>query len=174
VLIALATCSPYCRARRFTAECLDSGLSWRKLVLRGFTQSYSDITSVSGPGLRDFSHYPRAHMAFAGQLDHWLYPTRWYGTVRPQTLPESQLVRIVEQRFAPNRVSSIHIAPDAKIAQLIISSCRIARESKLRSARTTGRFSAFKPRRPSTEAAPTLIHQFHLRLISSDRGKVAD
>ncbi len=58
-------------------------------------------------------------MAFEGQIAHWLHPSRWYVTPRPQTLPESKLFQLVEQRFAPDRVGSFTIAPESNIAQAI-------------------------------------------------------
>ena len=111
-------------------------------------------------------------MAFEGQFDHWLHPARWYVTVRPETLAESQLVRIVEQRFAPYRVSSIHIAPDANIAQLVSLDLPHGRGIEATISPYDGSILSVHSAPTTTEAAIAFIHQFHLRLVSGDKGKL--
>ena len=118
-------------------------------------------------------------MAFEGQLDHWLHPGRWYVTVRPQTLPESQLVQIAGQRFAPRRVSAIHIAPEANIAQQISlapppgeQSAAAARPIEVTIDQYDGSILSIHSAPTTTEAALAFIHQFHLRLVSGETGKL--
>ena len=92
--------------------------------------------------------------------------------MRPQTLPESQLVRIVQQRFAPYRVSSIHIAPDAKIAQLINLDLPHGKGIEATISPYDGSILSVQSAPTTTEAAIAFIHQFHLRLVSGDKGKL--
>ena len=118
-------------------------------------------------------------MAFEGQLDHWLHPSRWYVTVAPHVLPESQLVQIAEQRFVPRRAATIHIAPDADIAQQI--SLAFSRgtnqpgqpqEIEATINQYDGSILSVHSAPTTTEAAIAFIHQFHLRLVSGEKGKL--
>lgn len=118
-------------------------------------------------------------MAFEGQLDHWLHPSRWYVTVGSQTLPESRLVQIAEERFAPRRVSTIHIAAEANIAQQIslafprgTNPSGQPQEIETTINQYDGSILSVHSSPTSTEAAVAFIHQFHLRLVSGEKGKL--
>jgi len=117
-------------------------------------------------------------MAFEGQIDHWLHPRRWYVTPRPQALPESELVRTVEQRFAPDRVSSFRIAPESNIAHAIIVTPRGDRSTgpgsdlEVSIDQYTGSILSALPSPTRTESTLAFIHQFHLRLASGATGKL--
>ena len=118
-------------------------------------------------------------MAFEGQLDHWLHPGRWYVTVGSQKLAESELVQIVEHRFAPRRVTTIHIAPEANIAQEISltfprGTNQPGQPQQIESTinQYDGSILSVHSAPTSTEAALAFIHQFHLRLVSGEKGKL--
>ncbi|HKQ88326.1 MAG TPA: PepSY-associated TM helix domain-containing protein [Candidatus Acidoferrales bacterium] len=118
-------------------------------------------------------------MAFEGQLDHWLHPGRWYVTVLPQTLPESQLVQIAEQRFAPDGITAIQIAPEANIAQRISLApppgeqpAALARPIEATVNQYDGSILSVHAAPTTTEATLNFIHQFHLRLVSGEKGQL--
>lgn len=118
-------------------------------------------------------------MVFEGQLDHWLHPSRWYVSVRPQTLPESRLVQIVEQRFAPRRVTTIRIDPEANIAQQILLAfphgtnlTAQPQQIEVTINRYDGSILSVHSAPTTTEAALAFIHQFHLRLVSGEKGQL--
>jgi uncharacterized iron-regulated membrane protein len=120
-------------------------------------------------------------MAFEGQLDHWLHPSRWYVTVCPQPLPESQLVQIVEQRFAPRLVTTIHIAPEANIAQQISLAFPHGRNQPDQPQQIEATINQYDGSILSVHSAPTtteaslaFIHQFHLRLVSGRKRAARD
>lgn len=118
-------------------------------------------------------------MAFEGQLDHWLHPGRWYVTARAQALPESRLVQIAERRFAPRRVSTIHIAAEADIAQQISLEFPPGTNQAGQPEQIEATINQFDGSILSVHSAPTatesaiaFIHQFHLRLVSGEKGKL--
>ena len=118
-------------------------------------------------------------MAFEGQLDHWLHPGRWYVTVSAQMLPESQLVRIAEQRFAPDWVTQIQIAPEPNVAQLIYLAPPRGDNAAAPSQNIEATINPYDGSILSVHSSPTatqaslaFIHQFHLRLVSGERGKL--
>lgn len=117
-------------------------------------------------------------MAFEGQIDHWLHPSRWYVTPRPQSLPESALFRIVEQRFAPDRVDSFSIAPQSNIAQALFvapprgtGSAAPGSVLEVTIDQYTGSILGVQAPPTTTESVLAFIHQFHLRLVSGENGK---
>lgn len=118
-------------------------------------------------------------MAFEGQIDHWLHPGRWYVTPGSHALPESELVRTVEQRFAPDRVGSFRIAPESNIAQAMFVVAPRGEgpngsESELEVTidQYTGSILSAQPSPTRTETSLAFIHQFHLRLASGAKGKL--
>jgi uncharacterized iron-regulated membrane protein len=48
-------------------------------------------------------------MAFEDEIDHWLHPAIWYVKPGAAPLPQSALIRAVEQRYAPAQVTAVHI-----------------------------------------------------------------
>lgn len=118
-------------------------------------------------------------MAFEGQIDHWLHPGRWYVTPHPRSLSESELFQIVEQRFAPDHVVSFTIAPEPNIAQAIfIAPPRGKRptergsELEITIDQYTGSVLSVHTTPTTTVSALAFIHQFHLRLVSGETGKL--
>ena len=55
-------------------------------------------------------------MAFEGDIDHWLHPSRWYVTLGPHWLPEAELIGKVERQFAPARVSAVEVPRQRNLA----------------------------------------------------------
>jgi uncharacterized iron-regulated membrane protein len=122
-------------------------------------------------------------MAFEGDIDHWLHPREWYVTVAPQTLPESKLVEIVEKRFAPDRATTVQIAPQNNIAQKItLASPRGTGQGASGAGsgmplgvtidQYGGKILSVHAGTTTTEAALGFIHQFHLRLVSGEKGQL--
>lgn len=118
-------------------------------------------------------------MAFEGQIDHWLHPRQWYVTPQPRALPESELFRIAEQRFAPARVDSFTIAPEPDIAQALLLAPPRGKGptgpgSVLEVTMDQYRGAVLGALTPPTRTTSTLafIHQFHLRLVSGETGKL--
>lgn len=118
-------------------------------------------------------------MAFEGQLDHWLHPGRWYVTPRSQTLSESLLFQIVQERFAPDRVDSFTIAPEANIAQaMFIAPPRgkgpagPSSELEVTIDQYDGSILSIYTSPTTTTSTLAFIHQFHLRLVSGEKGKL--
>src|SRR5579863_5228251 len=56
-------------------------------------------------------------IAFEGDIDHWLHPGIWYVTPGPRKLPEADLIRNVEQRYAPARVAAVEIFRQANLVR---------------------------------------------------------
>lgn len=118
-------------------------------------------------------------MAFEGQIDHWLHPSRWYVTPHPQTLPESTLLHLVEQRFAPDRVVFFTIAPESNIAQAIFIMPPRGQgpggphtEREITIDQYSGSVLSVVTTPTTTTSVLAFIHQFHLRLGSGQTGKL--
>ena len=100
-------------------------------------------------------------MAFENDIDHWLHPSLYYVQVRLQRVQDAELIHLVERRFAPARVVSLHIfrQPDlAVVAQLNDASAVFLNPYEGRIlGRTTG---------PSaTGKLIGYIHQLHTHLV---------
>jgi uncharacterized iron-regulated membrane protein len=104
-------------------------------------------------------------MAFEGDIDHWLHASLWYVKVRPQSLPQQELIDRVQGQFGPARVAGIQIFRQKNLAEAMQMTDRsvvlINPYDGAVLGRTTGPSSVQK----------TLgyIHQFHLRLIPDPR-----
>jgi uncharacterized iron-regulated membrane protein len=58
-------------------------------------------------------------IAFEADIPHWLHPDLFYVRPGPAARPEQELVRDVEQRFAPLRVQSVQILRGANLARVV-------------------------------------------------------
>jgi len=104
-------------------------------------------------------------IAFEGDIEHWLHADLWRVKAGSSTLPESRLVQIVEQRFAPLRVRALQRFRDDNLVHLMQLS--------------NGTFAYINPYDgiiQGTTTAPTnsqrilaYIHQIHLRLTPDPR-----
>ncbi len=58
-------------------------------------------------------------IAFEGDIPHWLHPRLFYVTPSPQPVREQELIRIVEQQFAPARAAGVQILRHANLAHVV-------------------------------------------------------
>jgi uncharacterized iron-regulated membrane protein len=99
-------------------------------------------------------------IAFEGDIDHWLHPARWFVTAQDRVLPEADLVRAVEQKYAPARVGAIEISPRRNLAQFMRLNDRSAVTINPYDASILSRL--MQPTR--TQRVLGVVHQIHLRL----------
>ena len=114
-------------------------------------------------------------MAFEGDLDHWLHPHRWYVSAGRQILPESLLIKTVEEHLAPARVTMVQLPTEANIGQLMY----VTRGSAPSSTRAQvvvnpydGNILYVGPGVTKTQQTLGFIHQLHLRLLAGATGKL--
>lgn len=114
-------------------------------------------------------------MAFEGDIDHWLHPHRWYVSVGQQVLPESVLIKTVEEHFASARVTMVQLPTQANIGQLMY----LTHGSGPSSTRTQvvvnpydGNILYVGPGATKTQQTLAFIHQLHLRLLAGATGKL--
>src|SRR5579884_354314 len=60
-----------------------------------------------------------AIIGFEQEIPRWLHPSLWYVKPASQSLPEAQLIRNVEERFAPARVRAITFPRSRDISQVM-------------------------------------------------------
>ena len=106
-----------------------------------------------------------AIIAFEGDADHWMHPSLWYAKGGPRTLPEANLIRAAQEKFAPARVAGVQIPRNKSLVHVMQMSDRasvyVNPYDGLIQGRTTG---------PSgTERTLAFIHQVHLRLAGDPR-----
>jgi uncharacterized iron-regulated membrane protein len=104
-------------------------------------------------------------MAFETDIDHWLHPELFYVRVGARTLPEQELIRVAERRFAPARVAAVRVLRQPNLARVIQT--------------TDGRSVFVNPYDGSVlgtvrggftvDGILGLIHQIHLRLVPDPR-----
>jgi len=114
-------------------------------------------------------------MAFEGDIDHWLHPGRWYVTPGAQVLPESQLVAAVEQRFAPGHVTTVQIAPQAEIGQLMsvaLAGAPLGNNTQVVVNPYNAAILYSHTGASKTQKTLAWIHQLHLRLLAGATGKL--
>lgn len=104
-------------------------------------------------------------MAFESDIDHWLHPGLWYVSAGPRPLSEEELVHKVEDRFAPARVSTVHILRQPNLAQLMQTTDHAAVFVNPYDGSILGRRTG--PAR--TQKMLGYIHQLHLRLVFDPR-----
>jgi uncharacterized iron-regulated membrane protein len=106
-----------------------------------------------------------AIMAFEGDIDHWMHRSLWYVNTGARTLPEEDLVRAAQQRFAPARVAAIQILRQPDLVQVMQMTDRAAVYVNPYDGSIQGRTTG--PSR--TQRTLGVIHQFHLRLVTDPR-----
>jgi len=104
-------------------------------------------------------------MAFEADIDHWVHPGLWYVQTAARKLPQQELVRTVQERFAPARVAGIQMFRDPRLAQVMQMSDRATVVIDPYSGAIRGRFTS--PSR--TVRTLGMIHQIHLRLAPDPR-----
>jgi uncharacterized iron-regulated membrane protein len=112
-------------------------------------------------------------IAFEGDIDRWLHPARWYVTAQAHPLPEADLVRAVEQKYAPARAGAIEIPYRSNLAQLMRLNDRSSVTVNPYDGAILGRVVGVS----RTQRFLGTIHQIHLRLAPDTKlaaaGKVA-
>ena len=107
-------------------------------------------------------------MAFEGDIEHWLHPGRWYVTAGANTLPEADLIRLVERQFAPARVAAVQFSQQKNLAQVMQLTDHSAVRVNPYSGAILGRVSG----PTKTQKILGYIHQIHLRLVIGAAGKL--
>ncbi len=104
-------------------------------------------------------------MAFEGDIEHWLHPGLWYVTAGASTLPEADLIGIVERQFAPARVAAVQFSQRRNLAQVMQLSDRSTVRLNPYNGAILDRLNG------PTRIQKTLgyIHQIHLRLAIDPR-----
>jgi len=118
-----------------------------------------------------------AIIAFEPEADRWLHPSLWYVTPAAQTLPESQLIAAVEQRFAEARVRMVLLPRHADIVQVMtLGGPGNANALDQRSAHRVfvnpydGAIVGDRTGVPRSQQVLAAIHQFHLHIAMGDFG----
>jgi uncharacterized iron-regulated membrane protein len=104
-------------------------------------------------------------IAFEGDLDRWLHPSRWHVVPGGRTLTEADLVAAIEQQVTPARVAAIELSPAADRAQILHLNDRSTVLVNPYDASILARLHG--PTR--TQRVLGYIHQIHLRLAPDGR-----
>ncbi len=104
-------------------------------------------------------------MAFEGDIDHWLNPRVWFVTPGPQSLPQADLIRSVQQQFAPARVTAVQIFRRPNLVEQM----QLSDRSTAFVNPYTGAVAARRTGPSQTQKILASIHQFHLRLVFDPR-----
>jgi uncharacterized iron-regulated membrane protein len=107
-------------------------------------------------------------IAFEGDIDHWLHPSRWYVS-GDRPLSPGALVAAVEQRLPPSRVAAIEILPQPNLARRMT----LTDGTAVTVNPYTGAILARVKRPTRTDRILGNIHQLHLRLAFNGRAKWA-
>jgi uncharacterized iron-regulated membrane protein len=103
--------------------------------------------------------------AFENDIEHWLHPGLYYVQVRPQVLPEAELIQTVQQRFAPARVVVAHIFRQPDLAHVMQLNDRSTVLVSQYDGHILGRITG-----PSTtQKIVGYIHQLHTHLVTDPR-----
>lgn len=118
-----------------------------------------------------------AVIAFEQEIPRWLHAGVWYVQPAGRTLPEEELVRNVEQSYAPARVRSIHVSRSPRVAQemLIAAPGKAGRVNPPRRAFVnpyTGAALGTLPLHTTDEKILQTFHNIHLRLSMGNPGKL--
>lgn len=104
-------------------------------------------------------------IAFEGDIDHWLHPSRWYVTASGAPLAEGALVAAVEQKTAPARVGAIELPQQRNLAQRM----SLTDGTSATVDPYTGAILSRLHRPTRTDRVLAEIHQLHLRLAPDPR-----
>jgi uncharacterized iron-regulated membrane protein len=110
-----------------------------------------------------------AIMAFEGDIDHWIHPGLWYVKIGPRALPEADLIRAAEARFAPARVAAVFIFRQPNLVRLMQMTDRTVVYVNPYNGSIQGRTTGSN----RTQRTLGMIHQIHLRLTSDTRSSFA-
>ena len=100
-------------------------------------------------------------IAFEGDIDHWLHPSRWYvAHAAAAPMPEGALIAAVERQAAPAHVGSVEILPRRDMAQRMA----LTDGTTVTVNPNTGAILGRVKRPTRTDRVLAQIHQIHLRL----------
>jgi uncharacterized iron-regulated membrane protein len=115
-----------------------------------------------------------AIIAFENDYDHWFHPGIWYVSPQPQRLSQQALVDIVQQKFAPARVSAIFMQDGREdLAQVYF----LSNDLEVHVDPYNGAILGTRDQAPRINDVVNVIHQLHIRLVririgSTDVGKL--
>jgi len=104
-------------------------------------------------------------MAFENDIPHWLHRQLFYVHPAPQTLPEQDLVRIVEQRLAPAHVRAVQFFRQPDLARLMQLDGGLTATVNPYDGTVLGSWQGPL----AGDATLGFIHQLHLRLAPDPR-----
>jgi uncharacterized iron-regulated membrane protein len=110
-----------------------------------------------------------AVIAFEFDIDHWMHRSIWYVKTGTRILPEEDLVRAAQERFAPARVAAIQIWREANLVQVMQMTDRTAVYVNPYDGSIQGRTMG----QNRTQRTLGAIHQIHLRLAPDPRSMPA-
>jgi uncharacterized iron-regulated membrane protein len=103
--------------------------------------------------------------AFENDIEHWLHPGLYYVQVRPQVLPEAELIQTVQQRFAPARVAIVHIFRQPDLAHVM----QLNDRSTVLVSPYDGHILGRSTGPSTTQKIIGYIHQLHTHLVPDPR-----
>ena len=104
-------------------------------------------------------------IAFEADIEHWLHSDLWYVKVGSAVLPQADLIRSAEQRFAPARVRSVQMFRDPDLIQLM----RMSDGPVVYVNPYDGTIRGQTKGATKSQKALGYIHQIHLRLTPDPR-----
>ena len=104
-------------------------------------------------------------MAFEADIDRWVHPALWYVTVGARTLPESDLICAVEQRFAPARVAMVQVFRQANVVRMM----QLTNQTSVFVNPYNASIQGTRNGPSRTNRVLGVIHQIHLRLAPDPR-----
>jgi uncharacterized iron-regulated membrane protein len=109
-----------------------------------------------------------AVIAFENDYDHWFHPGLWYVTPQPQRVAQQALVDIVQQKFAPAKVTDILMQDSQEdLAQAYF----LSNDLEVFVNPYNGAILGTRDHQPRLNAVIGTIHQLHIRLVRIRVGK---
>jgi uncharacterized iron-regulated membrane protein len=107
-------------------------------------------------------------IAFENDYDHWFHPGLWYVTPQPQRVGQQALVGIVQQKFAPAKVTDILMQDSHEdLAQVYF----LTNDLQVFVNPYNGAILGTRDHRPRVSVVVGTIHQLHIRLVHVRVGK---
>jgi uncharacterized iron-regulated membrane protein len=115
-----------------------------------------------------------AIIAFENDYDHWFSPSLWYVTPQPQRESQQALADMVQQKFAPAKVTAIYLQDSRDdLAQVYF----LSNDLEVHVNPYNGTILGTRDHAPRISEIVNVIHQLHIRLVhirigSTDVGKI--
>jgi uncharacterized iron-regulated membrane protein len=106
-----------------------------------------------------------AIIAFEGDVDRWMRPGLWYAKGGPNPLPETDLIRAAQEKFAPARVTAVLLSRQHDLVRVMQMSDRTLVYVNPFDGSIQGRTTGPS----SVQSTLGVIHQIHLRLATTPR-----